>query len=432
MATDSSQRPFWYLSPCIINNKDQWRKEYICTIKIEHDFKYKNMECMMFKHTTVKYLLLLALVIFPFCSNETDAPDTSGAWLIPKSEIQEGGPGKDGIVALTYPEFIPVLQDSYYLDSDLVLGIKIDNFIRAIPHPILDQHEIVNHTIGNTSFVLSYCPLTGSGIAWDTSGFTLDNTFGVSGLLYNSNLIPYDRESDSNWSQMLLLCVNGDRIGQEPTLIPLVETTWKTWKELYPDSFVLSHETGYNRNYRVYPYGNYKESDSLLFSVSNEDSRLHKKDRVHGIIVGGQTKAYPISVFGNNTKVLVDTINGLSIVVVGNTLKNFAVSFERELDGVALHFVPVENEFPVVMMDSQGTKWDIFGIGVSGPNKGESLKPTKSFISYWFAWGAFYPNAEIHGLAAKASHNSPRRKMEDPFSRVQPKSLSGPGSGRVR
>lgn len=373
----------------------------------------------MFQPKPIKLLLLLALVFLPFCDGDTNAPDTSGAWLIPKSEIQEGGPGKDGIVALTNPTFIPVSQDNYYLDSDLVIGVRIDNFIRAFPHPILDQHEIVNHTIGNTSFALSYCPLTGSGVAWDTSGFMLDNTFGVSGLLYNSNLIPYDRETDSNWSQMLLLCVNGESIGQEPLLIPVVETTWKTWKELYPDSFVLSHETGFNRNYRVYPYGNYKTSDSLLFSVNNEDSRLHKKERVHGVIVGGETKTYPISIFGSSTKVLNDIFNNLPIVIVGNTTKNFAVSFERELDDKSLHFMPVEDEFPVIMMDSLGTMWDIFGHGVSGPNKGQKLKPTQSFISYWFAWAAFYPNAEIHGSTTQLSHTSFEHKMEDPFSRIQ-------------
>lgn len=381
------------------------------------------MRCKMFQSKSIKLLLLLALVVLPFCDGDSNTTDTSGAWLIPKSEIQEGGPGKDGIVALTNPEFIPVSQDNYYLDSDLVIGVKIDDFIRAFPHPILDQHEIVNHTLGDTSFALSYCPLTGSGVAWDTSASLLDNTFGVSGLLYNSNLIPYDRETDSNWSQMLLLCVNGERLGQEPSLIAVVETTWKTWKELYPDSFVLSHETGFNRNYRVYPYGNYKTNDSLLFSVSNEDSRLHKKERVHGILVGGKTKTYPISIFGSGTKVLNDTFNNLPIVVVGNTTKNFAVSFERGLDDKPLVFVPVEDEFPVIMMDSRGTMWDIFGHGVSGPNKGQQLKPTKSFISYWFAWAAFYPNAEIHGSMTQVFNSGFGPKIEDPFSRIQTRSF---------
>lgn len=373
----------------------------------------------MFQQKSVKLLLLLVLVFLPFCNSDTKTPDTDGAWLIPEGEIQDGGPGKDGIAALTNPQFIHVSLDNYHLDSDLVIGMKIDNFFRAFPHPILDQHEIVNHTIGDTSFALSYCPLTGSGVAWDTSGSVLDNTFGVSGLLYNSNLIPYDRETDSNWSQMLLLCVNGERIGQEPSLIPVIETTYKTWKELYPDSFVLSQETGFNRNYRVYPYGNYKNNDSLLFSVSNEDSRLPKKERIHGILVGTETKTYPISIFGSSTKVLNDTFNNLPIVVVGNTTKNFAVSFERELDDKILNFIPVEDEFPAILMDSQGTKWDIFGNGLSGPNKGQELKPTKSFISYWFAWAAFYPNAEIHGSGMQTLHTSFRHKIEDPFNRIQ-------------
>jgi hypothetical protein len=236
-------------------------------------------------------------------------------WLIPETEIRDGGPGKDGIAAISNPEFIPIDEVSFLLESDLVIGIQIGDLVRAFPHPILDQHEIVNHTVENTSFALTYCPLTGTAIAWDTSQFTLNRTFGVSGLLYNSNLVPYDRETDSNWSQMLNLCVNGELRGQEAKQIHVVETTWETWKKLYPQSLILSTETGFARNYSIYPYGNYKTSDSLLFPVSREDNRLHKKERVHGVIVATKTKVYPIFTFLGANQVINETFNDLPIVV---------------------------------------------------------------------------------------------------------------------
>lgn len=354
----------------------------------------------MLRSNLFKYLLLLVLVFIPFCEEDSDSPDTSGTWLIPKDQVQDGGPGKDGIIALENPPFIPVSRDTYLRNFDLVLGIQIGDFIAAIPHIILDHHEIANHSVDGTFYTLTYCPLTGSGIAWDTTEFTGDSTFGVSGLLYNSNLIPYDRQTDSNWSQMLMLCVNGEFVGKEPKQIYLVETTWETWKKLYTESLVMSNETGFNRNYKSFPYGSYKTDDRLIFPVSNEDGRLHKKERVLGVIIGEETKVYPLFSFGDSVNVVSDVVNGKNIVVAGSTDLNFAVSFERDLGGETFQFMPVQDELPVIMMDTEGTKWDIFGNGVSGPGKGMKLTPTKSFISYWFAWAAFYPGAEIQGQSA--------------------------------
>jgi hypothetical protein len=348
----------------------------------------------------IKWVLILSLVFLPYCGKDATESTVSDTWLIPDDQIRDGGPGKDGIPALTNPPSIPLQQATYLDDDDLVIGIQMENTIRAYSHPILDQHEIANDGIGNTFFAMTYCPLTGSALAWDTTDFTGDKTFGVSGLLYNSNLIPYDRLSDSNWSQMLLLCVNGSRIGEKAKPIFVVETTWETWKQLYPQSTVLSDNTGHTRNYDIYPYGDYKTSDNLLFSVSNQDSRLHKKERVLGIMVGDKTKVYPISSFDESIEVINETFNGLQLVVAGSADLNFAVSFEGKLpDGTLLDFDPVEGELPVIMTDNEGTKWDIFGNGVSGPRVGSRLTPTLSFISYWFAWVAFYPGAEIHNFS---------------------------------
>ena len=200
--------------------------------------------------------VFIVLFLISGCSNEDSsslggASSDPSAWLIPVNEVFDGGPGRDGIPSVDKPVFITADDpaNSYLLDNDLVVGIKIGNVVRAYPHPILDWHEIINDKIGANALALTYCPLTGSAVAWNRIINGTETTFGVSGLLYNTNLIPYDRLTQSNWSQMKLQCVNGELIGQTPQLFNIVETTWKTWKELYPNTLVVSTNTGFSRPY---------------------------------------------------------------------------------------------------------------------------------------------------------------------------------------
>ena len=130
-----------------------------------------------------------------------------GDWLVPESEVLKGA-GKDAIPALTDPEIVRYGEVNYLNGADLVIGLVIDGEPRAYPHRILDWHEIINDKIGDTNFAITYCPLTGSGIGWNQLQLT-NASFGVSGLLYNTNLIPYDRSTNSYWSQMKLMCVFG-------------------------------------------------------------------------------------------------------------------------------------------------------------------------------------------------------------------------------
>lgn len=348
-------------------------------------------------------ILILILTIIPivYCNpvtqldNSTDGNDDR--WLIPKDEVVDGGPGKDGIPALEYPEFISANDVGFLSPDDLVIGIRIGNTVKAYPHNILDYHEIVNDSISDRFFALSYCPLTGTALSWEVENDGSNITFGVSGLLYNSNLIPYDRRTNSNWSQIFFQSVNGQRIEEKAKLLQIIETTWETWKLLFPDSLVLSTNTSYARDYRIYPYGDYKTSNNLLFSVNNEDSRLSRKERVHGIILGDKTKVYTIKSFSSGTTVLNEDINENNIVVAIDGVKNFAVSFIRPLkDNKILEFSAVEGKLPVLMKDDSGTEWDIFGKAVSGKYAGDQLTPATSFNSYWFGWAAFYPNALIN------------------------------------
>jgi hypothetical protein len=343
------------------------------------------------------FLSLLITALYLSACDTLDTAEVSGEWLIPKDEVFNGGPGRDGIPSIDNPQFTNVINAHYLTDNDLVIGLKIGATIRAYPHPILDWHEIVNDEPNGQKIALTYCPLTGSAIAWNRDGLVSGSTFGVSGLLYNSNLIPYDRGSQSNWSQMMIKSVNGNFIGQEVETTRLIETTYKTWKELYPSSKILSSNTGFARTYGNYPYGGYRTNNDLLFPVNHQDNRLHKKARILGIIVGDFAIAYPIDSFGDDVSVINNDFSGLLHITVGSKGKNFAAAYNRKLDdGTVLEFTAVQNELNIVMTDSEGNKWDIFGYAVDGPRSGTQLKSTKSFIAYWFAWAAFYQNTVIY------------------------------------
>ncbi len=348
---------------------------------------------------TLAYLIFTSIMfILAGCDDlSTDSANLSGEWLIPKDQIFDGGPGKDGIPALTNPQFASASSTSYLKNDDLVLIIKIGNEIRIYPHPILDWHEIINDEINGTKFALTYCPLTGTGIAWDRVINGKETTFGVSGLLYNSNLIPYDRASNSNWSQMKLLSVNGSLLGTFANTFSLIETSWLTAKQIFPSAKVVTTSTGYSRSYGTYPYGDYKTNNGLLiFPVSPDDSRLPRKERVLGVIANNETKAYRFQENGFNIALISDVIGGKSISVVNSKGRNIIAAYQNELeDGSTVSLSSIQNEFPIIMIDAEGNKYNLFGEITDGPKQGKKLKSVTSMVAYWFAWGAFYPNTSI-------------------------------------
>jgi hypothetical protein len=344
--------------------------------------------------------LLLSLLFIVSCDSLVDSTDNSvsGNWSIPVEQVFDGGPGRDGIPAVDNPEFAALSDVNYLKDDDLVIAVKFGQDVKIYPHRILDQHEIVNDELNGHKFAVTYCPLTGTGITWNRVIEGTPTTFGVSGLLYNANLIPYDRNTNSNWSQMLLESVNGELIGTKIETYLALETTWSQIQQIYPAAKVLTTNTGYSKDYSFYPYGDYKTNhDKLIFPVSFEDGRLLRKERVLGVL-NQSAKAYWIKAFGDGIKLVNDSIGGKNIIVAGSTAKNFAVAFEKSLSGSneKLTFAPVQNSLPIIMTDNLGNKYDIFGKVVEGPAIGNSLKPVTNYMSYWFAWAAFYPTTELY------------------------------------
>ncbi len=217
---------------------------------------------------------------------------------VPRDEILNGGPGKDGIPSLTEPETVPVRDAGFLRDKDRVIGLTINGESQAYPINLLNYHEIINDTLGDRPIGVLYCPLCDSVSIVDRriDGETL--AFGVSGLLYMSNVLLYDRSTQSLWSQIGFNAISGPYAGRSLEHLGGWElTTFGAWKENHPNSTVASFETGHTRRYNFNPYGDYFNQPEPMDHFARfiePDDRLPPKARVIGLKIGDQTKAYPI------------------------------------------------------------------------------------------------------------------------------------------
>ena len=280
--------------------------------------------------------------------------DVSNA-VIPVEEILSGGPPKDGIPALSDPELIDAKAADYLKPDDRIIGVTIDGVSRAYPIAILNWHEIVNDQINDRRYAVTYCPLCGTGVAFysDIAGKVTD--FGVSGLLYNSDVLLYDRETESLWSQIMGRAVAGQLVGEKLKSFPISHTSWSDWSKRHPDTRVMSTKTGYSRDYSRNPYQGYEQSPQLIFSVNNRaPDTYHPKEQVLGVEFDGVFKAYPfVELSKNNQSKFNDNINGVDITI----------EWDQENQSVSL-------------FDS----------------KGEEIAGIQGF---WFAWFAFHPDTLI-------------------------------------
>lgn len=300
------------------------------------------------------FIVSLLLLSHPVTGKEINGFELDDA-LIPSSQIFSGGPAKDGIPAINNPKFVNASDVKFLQNNDRILGININGESRAYPISILNWHEIVNDVIGDTYFAVTYCPLCGTGVAFNS---TVDGRvlhFGASGLLYNSDVLLYDRETESLWSQLLTKAVTGQYRGTELTMLPVQHTTWRDWKRLHPSSLVLSNNTGYKRDYGRDPYSGYEQSRKLYFPVNNTaPKRYHPKEIVLGVEIDGVYKAYPfIELNKNNKEKFTDTVNDKLLFI---------------------HWTSHENSAYII------------------DDKGDSIPVIQA---YWFAWYAFHPQTVI-------------------------------------
>ena len=326
-----------------------------------------------------------------------DDVGTRGLCDLPESLTAQGA-FPDAIPALTEPELVGAEVAQYLVDSDRVLGLVVDGEARAYPHNILWWHEVVNDRFGDRWITVSYCPLTGSGLAMDAmiSGSRVE--FGVSGLLFANNLVLFDRISEDLFGPQLSATGKCQSFADVvPDFYPVREMSWGDWKELYPLTRVVSDNTGYSRNYGQYPYGSYEQlgNADLLFPQTPDDTRPIK-ERVLGIRTGEFSgRGYPFGELAarGRTVALNEDVDGAVAIFYSADNGESAVAYRPIVNDQTLTF-DVDGD---MWRDLEtGTTWNLAGAAVDGPLAPARLEPlADAYVVFWFAWKQFQPDSEI-------------------------------------
>lgn len=277
---------------------------------------------------------------------------------IPVQEIRSGGPPKDGIPYLSNPRMVSAAEATYLRAGDRVIGVVSGRESRAYPLAILNYHEIINDRIGELPIAVTYCPLCDSAVVFDRRTQLGEREFGVSGLLYNSNVLMYDRSdtespnTESLWSQVKGEGVSGPGARMKLTVLPMELTTWAAWQNRNPNTTVVSSETGHRRNYQGSPYTRYFKQPNLMFPVKPISNALPLKESVLGVWDDANALAIPISAFGGKSMQIEKSLGS----------RKFTVAFDVN-----------DQTIRVVKADAE-LQW---------------------MNTFWFAWYAFRPETEI-------------------------------------
>ena len=358
--------------------------------------------------------LALAVMTVSACGGGTDdvggPADTADLTSFCR-ELLDGaaiGAGRDAIPSLTNPNLVAAddVRADYLLPTDRVIGIKVGSEYLAFPHNVLWWHEIVN--MSDLGLAITYCPLTGSSMVFSNAA-AAGAEFGVSGLLFENNLVMFDRSAsgveESLWPQMLRVGRCGAAEGQSLTMYRSIEIEWEDWVALHPDTRVLSRETGFNRNYQLYPYGNYEEESNpftLMPLGPNLDGRRPPKERVLGIPFedeGGRARVFPFGSLrlAGDLAVVQETVgvpgSENPIVVFWDSDAAAAAAFRPQVGSQDLTFEVTNGAFVDLETESQ---WNIDGEALSGPLAGSTLPiVTEAYVSFWFAFARFFPNLDL-------------------------------------
>lgn len=311
-------------------------------------------------------IILLVLVItsyyflIPNKNNYKENPDSdvvenNNKDLIKKEDLISGGPPKDGIPSIDNPSFTTIDEANWLADQSEVFIIVMDETVRIYPQSIMVWHEIVNDEIKGVPIAITYCPLCGSTVAYKRIIEDEPVEFGTTGLLYNSNLVMYDRKTDSYWTQIRGEAVIGELAGMKLEKIPLQTMKWIDAKKRFPQAVVLSKETGFSRSYGSDPYTDYYEREEILFPVKNTQNEydVGSKTIVIGLTINGESRAY----------------TEFDLV----TQKNIT----DELGGQTINLVKEEDGF----------------MTITNLETGEEIAWERDF---WFAWLAFHPETTVY------------------------------------
>jgi len=361
-------------------------------------------------------LLCAAFGLLVLSSSVSANPFLEGKWpntdfensIIDISSVMSGGPPKDGIPSIDKPGFDGVRQAGKWLDGrEPVIRVELNGEARAYPLQLLIYHEIINDQIGATPISVTFCPLCNSSVVFDRrlNGSVLD--FGTTGLLRKSDMVMYDRQTESWWQQIIGKGIVGEYAGETLTQIPSSVVSFGDFAAANPDARVVNRQTGHSRPYGNNPYRGYDNINQTPFLFREKlDPRLPPMERVMHVRSGENEKLYPFSRLKNagvvndsvgDTQIVLFSREGLLSVLDASSIKNSrsvqaVTAFSRKVNGRVLDFEIRNGE----IVDRQtGSQWTLLGKAVSGELKGRSLNLAQSGIHFAFAWLAFNPEVEI-------------------------------------
>lgn len=344
--------------------------------------------------------------------------------LVSLDELAQGA-GRDAIPALSGPLYVTLAEAAeYYTDVVPVVQINVNGDVRGYPLEILTWHEIVNDVVGGMPVAVTFCPLCNTAIAFESQIGEERYRFGVSGLLRNSDLVMYDRNTESLWQQSSGRAIVGVMVGARLKYVPATVVSLGQLRAAHPDALILSRDTGWNRAYGQNPYTGYDDPESggpysFFFDRDSIDPRLPPAERVVSIEgPSGAAIAYAWSRLSSQ-RVLHDLFDGIDLVVfwtpgatsvldAGNLQSARAVGatavFETALNGQALSFLPNDADASGLTFidEATGSVWDIFGRAIEGELAGSQLTRVIHSDHFWFAWQAFHPDTAIGGGPSSA------------------------------
>jgi len=329
---------------------------------------------------------------------------------ISTEELLSGGPPRDGIPSIDDPQFVtPAEAEEWLAGNEPVVVVDLNGDARAYPLQILTWHEIVNDTVGGVPLIVTFCPLCNSAIIFERILDGEPVEFGTSGLLRNSDLVMYDRKTETLWQQFTGQGLIGDKAGEQLTFLPSAIISFDNFREAHPDGMVLSQETGFGRNYGRNPYAGYDTIGSNPFLFDGElDGRLPAVARVVTVALpNGIDVAYPLAVLFEQG--VINDVQGeqpLAVFHVGGTASALDTPiiaegedvgatgvFDPRLDGRLLTF---RKEGDTILDNETNSTWNIVGQAVEGELAGQQLTRIIHGDHFWFSWAAFRPETIIY------------------------------------
>ena len=364
--------------------------------------------------------ILVGVALAAFAVSSAAAQGDRSEWrtdfskhTVPLDEIVSGGPPKDGIPAIDDPRFVSVEEADDWLEADEpVLTVELDGEAKAYPLQIMIWHEIANDRVGGVPVAVTYCPLCNTGITFDRrhDGRILD--FGTTGRLRHSDMVMYDRQTESWWQQASGEGIVGHFAGDALEWIPTQTVSWETFREAHPDGRVLSRETGYRRDYGSNPYVGYDLPGPRggpfrrLLGDAETDDRLPAMERVAAVRLEGESVAFPFSAL-KRARVANAEVGGRPIVVfwspgTASALQARDVAGGRDVGATGVfsralgdRVLTFERQGDGFQDRETGSTWNLLGQATAGPLAGEQLDGVPHGDFFWFAWGVFRPDTRV-------------------------------------